>query len=67
MYTKFQRKLPIPQEVKQEFPLSEAMAAVKAERDRQIREPLPACAFCILKPAGRAYTVLNNSIRGVFP
>ncbi|MEF2837656.1 MAG: 3-deoxy-7-phosphoheptulonate synthase [Oscillospiraceae bacterium] len=38
MYMNFQRKLPIPQEVKQEFPLSEAMAAVKAERDRQIRE-----------------------------
>lgn len=34
----FHRKLPIPQEVKREFPLSEAMAAVKAERDRQIRE-----------------------------
>ena len=38
MYMNFQRKLPIPQEVKQEFPLSEAMVAVKAERDRQIRE-----------------------------
>ena len=38
MYMNFQRKLPIPQEVKREFPLSEAMAAVKAERDRQIRE-----------------------------
>ena len=38
MYMNFQRKLPIPQEVKQEFPLSQAMAAVKAERDRQIRE-----------------------------
>ena len=38
MYMNFQRKLPIPQEVKQEFPLSEAMVAVKAERDKQIRE-----------------------------
>ena len=38
MYMNFQRKLPIPQEVKQEFPLSEAMVAAKAERDRQIRE-----------------------------
>lgn len=33
----FQRKLPIPKEVKEEFPLSEKMAAVKAERDEQIR------------------------------
>ena len=34
----FQRKLPIPQEVKREFPLTEAMVAVKARRDAQIRE-----------------------------
>ncbi|MBR4308753.1 MAG: 3-deoxy-7-phosphoheptulonate synthase [Oscillospiraceae bacterium] len=34
----FRRKLPIPQDVKQEFPLSERMIAVKAERDAQIRE-----------------------------
>ena len=38
MYMNFLRKLPVPQDVKQEFPLSEAMAAAKAERDRQIRE-----------------------------
>ena len=37
MAMNFQRKLPIPKEVKQEFPLSEAMVSVKAERDRQIR------------------------------
>jgi 3-deoxy-7-phosphoheptulonate synthase len=34
----FQRKLPIPQEVKREFPLTEAMVAAKARRDAQIRE-----------------------------
>jgi len=34
----FQRKLPIPQEVKREFPLSAEMTACKAARDRQIRE-----------------------------
>ena len=34
----FQRKLPIPQEVKREFPLTEAMVAAKARRDTQIRE-----------------------------
>ncbi len=34
----FRRKLPIPQEVKQEFPLTEKMIAVKAQRDAQIRE-----------------------------
>ncbi len=34
----FHRKLPIPKKVKREFPVSEAMAAVKEERDRQIRE-----------------------------
>ena len=33
----FKRKLPIPKVVKEEFPLSEKMAAVKAERDEQIR------------------------------
>ena len=33
----FKRKLPIPKEVKEEFPLSEKMAAVKAERDEQIK------------------------------
>ena len=33
----FKRKLPIPKEVKEEFPLSEKMSAVKAERDEQIK------------------------------
>ncbi len=34
----FQRKLPIPQEVKKEYSVSDKMAQVKAERDAQIRE-----------------------------
>lgn len=33
----FHRKLPIPQEVKAEYPLTEHMAAVKAERDTGIK------------------------------
>lgn len=33
----FHRKLPIPQDVKKEFPLSERMAQVKAERDEKIK------------------------------
>ncbi len=33
----FHRKLPIPQEVKKEFPLTEKMAAVKAERDEEVK------------------------------
>ena len=33
----FQRKLPIPKEVKEEFPLSEKMAQVKAARDEEIK------------------------------
>ena len=33
----FQRKLPIPKEVKQEFPLTEKMAQVKAQRDAEIK------------------------------
>ena len=34
----FQRKLPIPKDVKEEFPLTETMAQIKAERDVKIRE-----------------------------
>ena len=34
----FQRKLPIPQEVKKEYALTEKMVQVKAERDEQIRQ-----------------------------
>jgi 3-deoxy-7-phosphoheptulonate synthase len=37
MNMKFLRKLPIPQDVKTEYPLTEAMARVKAERDEEIR------------------------------
>ena len=37
MLMEFHRKLPIPQEVKALFPLTERMARVKAERDAQIR------------------------------
>ena len=33
----FHRKLPIPQEVKKEFPLTEKMEAVKAARDEQLK------------------------------
>ena len=38
MQMNFHRKLPIPQEVKQEYPLTERMEAVKAARDESIRE-----------------------------
>ena len=37
MRMNFQRKLPIPQEVKTEYPLTERMVAVKAERDEEIK------------------------------
>ena len=37
MQMTFQRKLPIPKEVKEEFPLSEKMAQVKAQRDAETK------------------------------
>ena len=37
MQMNFHRKLPIPQEVKKEFPLTERMEEVKAKRDESIR------------------------------
>ncbi len=37
MQMNFQRKLPLPQEVKNEFSLSEQMRKVKAERDKEIK------------------------------
>ncbi len=37
MQMNFHRKLPIPQEVKKEYPLTERMAKVKEERDESIR------------------------------
>ena len=37
MSMNFQRKLPIPQEVKKEYPLTEKMEAVKAARDNEIK------------------------------
>ena len=37
MQMNFHRKLPIPQEVKQEFPLSERMVELKAARDEAVR------------------------------
>ena len=37
MQMNFHRKLPIPQEVKKEFPLTERMTKVKEERDEAIR------------------------------
>jgi len=38
MQMDFHRKLPIPKEVKEEFPLTERMIKVKEERDVAIRE-----------------------------
>ena len=38
MHMNFHRKLPIPQEVKREFPLTQRMEEVKAERDESIRD-----------------------------
>ena len=38
MQMNFHRKLPIPKEVKEEFPLTERMMQVKAERDQKIRD-----------------------------
>ena len=38
MDMEFLRKLPTPKELKEQFPVSEKIAAIKADRDRQIRE-----------------------------
>ena len=38
MQMNFHRKLPVPKEVKQEYPLTEKMKKVKAERDETIKE-----------------------------
>jgi len=38
MAMNFQRKLPIPSEVKEEYPLSEKMVKIKAQRDKEIAE-----------------------------
>lgn len=38
MRMNFQRKLPVPQEVKKEFALTDKMVQIKANRDKQIRE-----------------------------
>ena len=38
MRMNFKRKLPIPQEVKKEYSLTDEMVAVKAERDEEIRQ-----------------------------
>ncbi len=38
MRMNFQRKLPIPKDVKAEYPLTEEMVAVKAQRDREIAD-----------------------------
>lgn len=37
MHMTFQRKLPVPHNVKMEYPLSEKMAQVKAQRDQEIK------------------------------
>ena len=37
MQMNFHRKLPIPQEVKKEFPLTDRMAQIKADRDEKIK------------------------------
>ena len=34
----FRRKLPVPQQIKERYPLTSALAAVKAERDRRIAD-----------------------------
>ena len=38
MNMKFNRKLPIPKEIKQQYPLTAQMEAVKQQRDKEIRE-----------------------------
>lgn len=38
MHMTFQRKLPIPKVVKEEFPLNKKMAQIKAARDKEIRD-----------------------------
>ncbi|SDB10230.1 3-deoxy-D-arabinoheptulosonate-7-phosphate synthase [Eubacterium oxidoreducens] len=38
MDMEFKRKLPVPQEIKKQFPVSEKVAKLKEERDREIRD-----------------------------
>lgn len=40
MSMNFQRKLPLPKEVKQDYPLTENMIKIKTERDEKIKSVL---------------------------
>ena len=56
MSMEFKRKLPIPQQIKEIYPVSEKMAAVKAERDREIREIFEGKSEKLLLIIPRIYT-----------
>lgn len=55
MNMRFIRKLPVPKEVKELYPLSEKGAAAKAARDAEIAKVLRAKAisFCLLSALAR--------------
>ena len=41
MSFEFIKKLPTPQEIREKYPLSEELAAIKKARDEEIRKVLP--------------------------
>ena len=38
MNAEFTRKLPVPQQIKRRYPVSEALAEIKAKRDKEIAD-----------------------------
>jgi len=58
MQMTFHRKLPIPKDVKAEFPLTERMEQIKAERDKNIRDVFDGCSdkfLLIIGPCSADY------------
>ena len=54
MNAEFKRKLPIPKEIKEQYPLSDKMVAVKAAADKEIADVFCGNShkFILIKRAG---------------
>ena len=62
MNCEFKRKLPIPMEVKEKYPLTEEMKLVKEERDAEIKKVLSGESDKFLLIVGPCYADYENSV-----
>ena len=58
----FERKLPVPKEVKEQFPVTEELNKIKTERDNQIKDIFEGKSDKLITPTNRVQRATDTRV-----